>query len=65
MQEGHVESSTVVPMFATYKDHRMAMAFAPLAVLLPIEMEDHMVVTKSYPSYWLDLESIGFSVEEI
>ena len=65
MQEGRVEGSEVIPTFATYKDHRMAMAFAPLAVILPIEMEDHMVVTKSYPSYWSDLESIGFKVEQI
>jgi 3-phosphoshikimate 1-carboxyvinyltransferase len=62
MQEGSAQNADDTPTFATYKDHRMAMAFAPLAVFLPIEMEDHMVVTKSYPNYWSDLESIGFEV---
>lgn len=65
IQEGNIGSGVQVPTFATYKDHRMAMAFAPLAILFPIEMEDHMVVTKSYPGYWADLESIGFEVEII
>ena len=51
------------PIFATYKDHRMAMAFAPLALLHPIEIEDPDVVSKSYPKYWDDLESLGFVIE--
>lgn len=63
MQEGKVKSEEQTSIFATYKDHRMAMAFAPLAVYFPIEMEDHMVVTKSYPNYWSDLASIGFETE--
>ncbi len=49
--------------FATYHDHRMAMAFAPLALKTPIRIEDPMVVIKSYPRYWEDLESLGFVVE--
>jgi 3-phosphoshikimate 1-carboxyvinyltransferase len=65
MQEGKAASEGEPPIFATYKDHRMAMAFAPMAVLWPIEIEDHMVVTKSYPGYWMDLESLGFEVIEI
>lgn len=53
------------PRFATYKDHRMAMAFAPLALLHPIEIEKPEVVSKSYPSFWEDLESLGFVVEPV
>ena len=56
---------SVVPRFATYRDHRMAMAFAPLALLFPIEIEQPNVVSKSYPSFWKDLESLGFEIEEV
>ncbi|MBV8391283.1 MAG: 3-phosphoshikimate 1-carboxyvinyltransferase [Mucilaginibacter sp.] len=49
---------------STYDDHRMAMAFAPLALLIPeIEVEDYMVVEKSYPAFWEDLKKVGFEVE--
>ena len=41
----------------TYNDHRMAMAFAPLALKVPITINDAEVVTKSYISYWEDLEA--------
>jgi 3-phosphoshikimate 1-carboxyvinyltransferase len=47
---------------ATYHDHRMGMAFAPLALKVPIIIEDAMVVSKSYPTFWNDLESIGFEI---
>jgi len=48
----------------TYDDHRMAMAFAPLALVVPeIEVEDYMVVEKSYPAFWEDLGKVGFSFE--
>jgi len=40
----------------TYKDHRMAMAFAPLALKVPMTIEDADVVTKSYVNFWKDLE---------
>ncbi len=47
----------------TYDDHRMAMAFAPLALVLnEMEIEDHKVVEKSYPHFWSDLESIGYQI---
>lgn len=39
---------------ATYNDHRMAMAFAPLSILVPIEIENPEVVTKSYKKFWED-----------
>ncbi|WP_295793802.1 3-phosphoshikimate 1-carboxyvinyltransferase [Mucilaginibacter sp.] len=48
----------------TYDDHRMAMAFAPLALVVPeVEIEDADVVEKSYPAFWKDLEKAGFEVE--
>jgi 3-phosphoshikimate 1-carboxyvinyltransferase len=45
---------------ATYNDHRMAMAFAPLALKTELYIEDYMVVSKSYPTFWDDLEALGF-----
>ena len=50
----------------TYEDHRMAMAFAPAAFLLPrLAINDPQVVTKSYPQFWTDLEKAGFKIEKI
>ncbi|MGB0657190.1 MAG: 3-phosphoshikimate 1-carboxyvinyltransferase, partial [Flavobacteriaceae bacterium] len=49
---------------ATYQDHRMALAFAPLALKVPIVIEQAMVVTKSYPDYWTDLEALGFHLDK-
>ncbi|MFC6876674.1 3-phosphoshikimate 1-carboxyvinyltransferase [Flavobacterium myungsuense] len=46
---------------ATYNDHRMAMAFAPLALKVPINIENAEVVSKSYPDFWEDLNGLGFS----
>lgn len=51
------------PTFPTYEDHRMAMAFAPLAMFHEIEIEDPSVVGKSYPQFWEDLKKLGFEVE--
>jgi 3-phosphoshikimate 1-carboxyvinyltransferase len=52
--------------FATYDDHRMAMAFAPLSFYINhVEIEDFMVVEKSYPDYWNDLKLAGFKVKEV
>lgn len=47
---------------ATYHDHRMAMAFAPLALKKSLIIEDAMVVSKSYPTYWDDLKALGFKI---
>jgi 3-phosphoshikimate 1-carboxyvinyltransferase len=47
----------------TYHDHRMAMAFAPLGLSVPIVIKDAEVVTKSYPSFWDDLASLGFFID--
>ncbi|NCG03782.1 MAG: 3-phosphoshikimate 1-carboxyvinyltransferase [Bacteroidetes bacterium] len=46
----------------TYHDHRMAMAFAPLGIKVPIYINDADVVSKSYPTFWDDLRSLGFSI---
>jgi 3-phosphoshikimate 1-carboxyvinyltransferase len=48
----------------TYKDHRMAMAFAPLSLKVPLTIEDAEVVSKSYPAFWEDLKKINFIVQE-
>jgi len=43
---------------ATYEDHRMAMAFAPAALITPLVIEEPQVVSKSYPSFWEDIEKL-------
>lgn len=50
------------PTFATYEDHRMAMAFAPLAMLGTIHIAEPMVVVKSYPAFYEDFKTLGFEV---
>ena len=50
---------------ATYNDHRMAMAFAPLAIRVPIIIENAEVVSKSYPDFWEDMKKLGYNVSEI
>jgi 3-phosphoshikimate 1-carboxyvinyltransferase len=50
---------------ATYQDHRMAMAFAPLALKVPITIQNAEVVSKSYPTFWDDLKTIGMEIKEI
>lgn len=49
---------------SSYKDHRMAMAFTPLAMLNEIKIEEPEVVKKSYPDFWKDLKSVGFEISE-
>ncbi len=43
--------------FNSYEDHRMAMAFIPLACIHPVIIRDPDVVSKSYPGFWKDIES--------
>lgn len=43
---------------ATYEDHRMAMAFAPAAIIQPIQIEEPRVVSKSYPTFWDEFEKL-------
>jgi len=49
----------------TYNDHRMAMAFAPLGMKIPLEILDADVVTKSYRNFWKDLQKIGFQINKV
>lgn len=49
----------------TYEDHRMALAFAPLAVKFPgLKINNPEVVSKSYPHFWRDLEAAGFVIHQ-
>jgi 3-phosphoshikimate 1-carboxyvinyltransferase len=52
-------------LIQTYDDHRMAMAFAPLALRYSLRIEHPEVVVKSYPSFWEDLARVGFLQEKI
>ncbi len=47
----------------TYQDHRMAMAFAPLAYKIPITINEAEVVSKSYPDFWRDMEAVGINTK--
>jgi len=58
-------ASSSIPAIATYQDHRMAMAFAPLALKIQIIIKDAEVVSKSYPTFWNDLKTICFHITEI
>ncbi|WP_127138365.1 3-phosphoshikimate 1-carboxyvinyltransferase [Flagellimonas oceanensis] len=49
----------------TYNDHRMAMAFGPLALKAVFIVNDAEVVSKSYPDFWKDLKTLGFGIEEL
>lgn len=55
--------NTTSTTIETYQDHRMAMAFAPLAFIANIAIENPMVVTKSYPDFYSDLEKVGLFLE--
>ncbi|MDG2151617.1 MAG: 3-phosphoshikimate 1-carboxyvinyltransferase [Polaribacter sp.] len=64
----HLErSSEINPNVSikTYNDHRMAMAFAPLALKVPIVILNAEVVTKSYQKFWDDMQQIGFKIENL
>jgi 3-phosphoshikimate 1-carboxyvinyltransferase len=64
----HLKLSTTINKnikIATYQDHRMAMAFVPLALKMPIIIENTEVVSKSYPAFWEDVKQIGFTIEKI
>ena len=49
----------------TYNDHRMAMAFAPLAFKVPIAILNAEVVSKSYQKFWTDMQQIGIQIKEL
>jgi len=46
---------------ATYQDHRMAMAFAPLAWVGSLQIQEPEVVSKSYPAFWEDMAGLGIA----
>lgn len=48
----------------TYDDHRMALAFAPMAQIQPISINNPQVVSKSYPRFWEDLKLAKFNITE-
>ena len=63
----HLKPSTKIfsdVEIATYNDHRMAMAFAPLALKKDLYIEDSEVVSKSYPGFWEDLSKLGFFMDK-
>jgi 3-phosphoshikimate 1-carboxyvinyltransferase len=62
----HLDANAVIKSnvtIATYNDHRMAMAFAPLALQVPLIIEEVEVVSKSYPTFWEDLITVGFDIK--
>ncbi|WP_099365304.1 3-phosphoshikimate 1-carboxyvinyltransferase [Sphingobacterium sp. 1.A.4] len=68
-QDYHLKTSAVFTpetvTFGTYEDHRMAMAFAPLAMVFPeVIIEEPMVVEKSYPEFWKHLKAQGFEIND-
>lgn len=56
---------TDMPVFDTYEDHRMAMAFAPLGMLSPVAVREPAVVHKSYPAFWEDIATLGFDCQSL
>jgi 3-phosphoshikimate 1-carboxyvinyltransferase len=64
----HLDANAVIKSnvtIATYNDHRMAMAFAPLALQVPLIIEEVEVVSKSYPTFWEDLITVGFDIKQV
>jgi 3-phosphoshikimate 1-carboxyvinyltransferase len=62
----NTEIKSEIPVIETYHDHRMALAFASMAIAgLQLQISDPMVVTKSYPGFWDDLKNAGFIISEI
>jgi 3-phosphoshikimate 1-carboxyvinyltransferase len=62
----HLKKSSVINeniAIKTYNDHRMAMAFAPLALRVPIKILNAEVVTKSYQKFWEDIQQIGIKID--
>jgi len=48
----------------TYNDHRMAMAFTPLAICKPIIINNPDVVSKSFPDFWDHLKGMNFLISK-
>jgi 3-phosphoshikimate 1-carboxyvinyltransferase len=59
-------NTPIKDVISTYDDHRMAMAFATLAMKTgEIRIENPAVVSKSYPTFWDDMKAMGFKIEEV
>tara|TARA_R110000822_G_scaffold221427_1_gene355065 strand:+ start:310 stop:1539 length:1230 start_codon:yes stop_codon:yes gene_type:complete len=64
----HLEKSLEINQniaIKTYNDHRMAMAFAPLALKVPIKILKAEVVTKSFQKFWDDMQQIGIKLVKL
>lgn len=64
----HLEKSLIINKniaIKTYNDHRMAMAFASLALKVPIQINNAEVVTKSYQKFWDDMQQIGIKINNL
>lgn len=62
---GEYDSPAVSQAIDTYEDHRMALAFAPAALVKKqVEINNPEVISKSYPNYWADLQKAGFLINE-
>ena len=64
----HLQNNSILKsdiIVETYNDHRMAMSFAPLSIILPIRINNPQVVTKSYVKFWDDIEKLGFKISKI
>lgn len=51
-----------IESFETHNDHRMAMCLAPFGILFNIKMKEIEVVEKSYPNFWNDMNTLGFTI---
>ncbi|MBC8265719.1 MAG: 3-phosphoshikimate 1-carboxyvinyltransferase [Flavobacteriales bacterium] len=61
--ENEFQKLSSTKIIETYKDHRMAMSFAPLCLKFEeLQINNPEVVSKSYPNYWQDLEKGGFKI---
>ena len=58
------KSLTPNAIIETYNDHRMAMAFAPLALRTEFSIKEAEVVSKSFPDFWENLKQLGFNSTE-
>lgn len=64
LQEG-MASISATPTYPTYQDHRMAMSLALMSLIHPVRIENPMVVSKSFPTYWEQLKTLGFEIKEV
>ena len=62
--ENELKKLSTSKIIETYKDHRMAMSFAPLSLKCgELTIKNSEVVSKSYPDFWQDLSRAGFIIE--